>query len=119
MVFADTGGLHAAAVFRPDGEILIVREDVGRHNATDKAIGAILEAGRLPGNELGLFVSGRASFELMQKAAIAGCRLVAAIGPPSSLAVQLAASHGITLIGFLRHDRFNVYAEPQRVMVDS
>lgn len=114
-VFSRTGGLHAAAVFGPDGEIAVVREDVGRHNAVDKAVGALLRRHRLPANDLGLLVSGRASFELMQKALVAGLPLLAAVGAPSSLAVQLAREFDMTLVGFLRRDRFNIYAGPQRL----
>jgi FdhD protein len=114
-VFSRTGGLHAAAVFDAAGEIIVVREDVGRHNATDKAIGALLQSGGLPGNNYGLLVSGRASFELMQKALVAGIPLLAAVGAPSSLAVQTAAEFDMTLIGFLRGQKFNVYAGPERI----
>jgi FdhD protein len=114
-VFAETGGLHAAAVFGPDGEIVVVREDVGRHNATDKAIGALLEDGRLPGHGVGLFVSGRASFELMQKSLVAGIPLLAAVGAPSSLAVDTAREFGMTLVGFLRNGTFNIYAGEERI----
>jgi FdhD protein len=114
-VFDETGGLHAAAVFDFDGKIEIVREDVGRHNATDKAVGALLNAGRLPGHEFGLFVSGRASFELMQKALVAGIPLLAAVGAPSSLAIDTAAEFGMTLVGFLRDGTFNIYTGKQRV----
>ena len=114
-VFATTGGLHAAAVFDPHGEIIVVKEDVGRHNATDKAIGALLQAGRLPGNTYGLLVSGRASFELMQKALVAGIPLLAAVGAPSSLAVRTAKEFDMTLVGFLRGARFNIYAGPDRI----
>lgn len=114
-VFSRTGGLHAAAVFSPDGEIAVVREDVGRHNAVDKAVGALLRRHRLPAHDLGLLVSGRASFELMQKALVAGLPLLAAVGAPSSLAVQLAREFDMTLVGFLRRDRFNVYAGPERL----
>jgi FdhD protein len=114
-VFRETGGLHAAASFGPDGEIGIVREDVGRHNATDKVIGGLLNDGELPGHELGLFVSGRASFELMQKALVAGIPLLAAVGAPSSLAVDTAASFGMTLVGFLRDGTFNIYAGSERI----
>jgi FdhD protein len=114
-LFIQTGGLHAAAVFRPDGEIVVVKEDVGRHNATDKAIGFLFSAGRLPAHDLALLVSGRASFELMQKALVAGIPLLAAVGAPSSLAVQTAREFDMTLIGFLRDGTFNIYAGPERV----
>ena len=114
-VFATTGGLHAAAVFDPHGEIIVVKEDVGRHNATDKAIGALFQAGRLPGNTYGLLVSGRASFELMQKALVAGIPLLAAVGAPSSLAVQTAKEFDMTLVGFLRGAKFNIYAGADRI----
>ena len=114
-VFRATGGLHAAAVFGPDGNIDVVREDVGRHNATDKVIGAMFAAGRLPGHGKGLFVSGRASFELVQKALVAGIPLIAAVGAPSSLAVETAQEFGMTLVGFLRDGGFNVYAGSERI----
>jgi FdhD protein len=114
-VFDQTGGLHAAAVFNSRGEIVVVKEDVGRHNATDKAIGALLRAGSLPANDCGLLVSGRASFELMQKALVAGIPLLAAVGAPSSLAVATAKEFDMTLIGFLRGTRFNIYAGPDRI----
>ena len=94
-----------------------VAEDVGRHNALDKLVGGYLSDGRLPMTELGLIFSGRASFELMQKAAMAGCPFVAAIGPPSSLAIDLAAEQRMTLVGFLRQERFNVYTLPHRVLI--
>ncbi len=115
-VFTKTGGLHAAAVFDQGGEILFVREDVGRHNAVDKVVGALLFDDMLPANELGLMVSGRASFELMQKALVAGIPLLAAVSAPSSLAVQLAHDFDMTLIGFLRKDTFNIYAGEQSVI---
>jgi FdhD protein len=115
-VFTKTGGLHAAAVFDQAGKILFVREDVGRHNAVDKVVGALLLEGRLPANELGIMVSGRASFELMQKTLVAGIPLLAAVGAPSSLAVQLANEFDLTLIGFLRKENFNIYAGEQRVI---
>ncbi len=114
-VFEATGGLHAAAAFGPDGEISVVREDVGRHNATDKVIGHLMQSGRLPGHALGLFVSGRASFELMQKALVAGIPLLAAVGAPSSLAVDTAREFGMTLVGFLREGTFNIYAGEKRI----
>jgi len=113
--FDETGGLHAAAAFDPYGELLIVREDVGRHNAVDKVIGALFTAGRLPASELGLMVSGRASFELMQKTLVAGMPMLAAISAPSSLAVDLAREFNITLVGFLRGDTFNIYAGEERI----
>jgi FdhD protein len=114
-LFSKTGGLHAAAIFGADGDIAIVKEDVGRHNATDKAIGALFLAGRLPAYEMALLVSGRASFELMQKAAVAGIPLLAAVGAPSSLAVQTAKEFGMTLVGFLRDGTFNIYAGGERI----
>ncbi|MDZ7768693.1 MAG: formate dehydrogenase accessory sulfurtransferase FdhD [Woeseiaceae bacterium] len=114
-VFESTGGLHAAAAFTAHGEIVVVREDVGRHNAVDKVIGALLADDRLPAAEYGLLVSGRASFELMQKTLVAGMPLLAAVSAPSSLAVQLAEEFGMTLIGFLRGEQFNIYAGADRV----
>ena len=113
--FAETGGLHAAAAFDPYGELLIVREDVGRHNAVDKVIGALFADGRLPAAQLGLMVSGRASFELMQKTLVAGMPILAAISAPSSLAVELAREFNVTLVGFLRGDSFNIYAGEERI----
>lgn len=114
-VFSETGGLHAAAVFDASGKIIVVKEDVGRHNATDKAIGALMQAGRLPASSCGLFVSGRASFELMQKALLAGIPLLVAVGAPSSLAVQTAKEFDMTLVGFLRGKKFNIYAGADRI----
>lgn len=114
-VFASTGGLHAAAVFTSDGEIVAVREDIGRHNATDKVIGALLNTGNIPGHRYGLLVSGRASFELIQKALVARIPLLAAVGAPSSLAVRTAQEFGMTLIGFLRDGSFNIYSGAMRV----
>ena len=111
--FARTGGLHATASFDATGAILRVREDVGRHNAFDKLAGSYLVDGDL--GKHGILLSGRASFELLQKAAVAGSPLVASIGPPSSLAVELAQDQGITLAGFLKHDRFNIYAGLERI----
>lgn len=111
--FARTGGLHATASFDADGTVLRVREDIGRHNAFDKLAGSYLSEGGLAG--YGILLSGRASFELLQKAAVAGAPLVASIGPPSSLAVELAEDQGITLAGFLKADRFNVYTRPDRI----
>jgi FdhD protein len=114
-LFSQTGGLHAAAIFDERGAIICVREDVGRHNAVDKVIGALLLEGRLPATNLGLLVSGRASFELVQKALVAGLPTLVAVSAPSSLAVALANEYDMTLIGFLRGSRFNIYAGENRI----
>jgi FdhD protein len=108
--FERTGGLHATALFEPSGELLVVREDVGRHNAMDKAIGSLLLAGRFPLEGVFATVSGRASFELVQKASLAALVGIIAVGPPSTLAVDLARERGMLLCGFVRGDSLNVYA---------
>jgi FdhD protein len=117
-VFAETGGLHASGLFAADGTLEAAREDVGRHNALDKLIGWALGAGRLPLAGSLLLVSGRVSFEILQKAIVAGLPVIAAVSAPSSLAVDLAERFGVTLIGFLRGDSMNVYSHAARVIVD-
>jgi len=115
--FGLTGGLHAAGLFDTDGTLLSAREDIGRHNALDKVIGAAFLAGRLPLHDRILLVSGRAGFELVQKAAVAGIPIMAAVSAPSDLAVEAAERLGVTLVGFLRKDGFNIYARPDRITV--
>jgi len=116
-IFSRTGGLHASALFDLAGNLLVLREDVGRHNALDKLIGSLLLSGRLPASESILLLSGRAGFELIQKAAIAGIPIVCSVGGPTNLAVDLAREYGITLVGFLRQDGFNLYSAGERISV--
>jgi FdhD protein len=116
-LFERTGGLHGAGLFTPQGDSIAVREDVGRHNAVDKVIGERYLAGALPASGTVLQVSGRASFEIVQKAAVAGIPIVSAVSAPSSLAVEAAAGLGMTLVGFVREGRCNIYAHPERIRI--
>lgn len=118
-LFKYTGSIHASAVFQVNGKLLWVREDVGRHNALDKVIGAALQNGMTPLSESVLMLSGRVSFELVQKTVRAGIPIVAAVGAPSSLAVDLAKEKNITLIGFLKNNRFNIYSGKERIILES
>jgi FdhD protein len=115
-VFERTGGLHAAGLFSPDGALVSIREDVGRHNAVDKVVGEQVLAGRVPLADHILQVSGRLSFEIVQKAAVGGIPIVSAVSAPSSLSVEAGERFGMTLVGFVRDDRLNVYTHPERVV---
>jgi len=116
-LFRQTGGNHATALFNNQGEITLLTEDVGRHNALDKLLGTLLKQQKLPLTQYGIMVSGRASFELLQKALAAGCPLLAAVGAPSSLAVELAKEFNITLVGFLHGSGFNIYTGASRIVL--
>jgi|TARA_R110000744_G_scaffold131768_4_gene239886 FdhD protein len=116
-IFNNTGGIHAAALFNLNGELITMREDVGRHNALDKIIGHLVTQDLLPLDRHLLFLSGRASFELIQKAAMAGIHFIMAVGAPSSLAVEMALEHDITLIGFLNETRYNIYTGSKRIKI--
>ncbi|MBK8561870.1 MAG: formate dehydrogenase accessory sulfurtransferase FdhD [Saprospiraceae bacterium] len=116
-IFDCTGGLHGAALFDANGQLLLSREDVGRHNALDKLIGIAMQQNLLPLNNKIVLVSGRAGFELVQKSALAGVAVLAAVGAPTSLSVALADEAGMTLVGFLRNGQFNVYTYPERIML--